>query len=441
MQNSIIKYGFMSPAEAKLSLRADMKRPEFRKVAIATFGNSKYYLKPDKFLAYLDKKHPEEVKQEGTEPLTTAWKGWTMLDAMASGYLSGDEAKRVLGGAWLELTPGGRGAVLMILDKTWRNGVTQTLINEVCPGTFRPVKLMLAHKLKDRLAHDEKQVAKGKPATLKWPMLATYKYDGFRGGYHYGNNVCYSRQGNAFPLTPELKMALAKLSEHLTEMYEVTGEDLPEWGGPLALDGELYEGTWKATAEARAVGYDHMVVFSTMFDDNVFGEGSLFTLDVEDFFDDVQKFVVENHLTRHISVPKYVKVDNPQEVQQAFSKAISEGFEGLIVRPYAHAWEPKRSYHWLKVKAEETEDLVITGWEMSEERSRNAGLIGSILVDREGVESGASGMSDDLRKRLTDMGEDIIGLLAEIQYHELTPDGKLRHAVIKKIRFDKGANS
>ena len=48
-----------------------------------------------------------------------------------------------------------------------------------------------------------------------------------------------------------------------------------------------------------------------------------------------------------------------------------------------------------------------------------------------------AGMSDALRSKLTAMGTDIIGLTAEINYHELTPDGKLRHGVVKKIRFDK----
>lgn len=429
MLNKILAYEWMTPTQAKTQLQTDMQAPEFRKVAMATFNDAKYFLKPAKFEEFLAKKWNGTLAETG-QPITTCWTGWDVLDRMAGGFLTGDAAKQVLADQYALLDPDARQVVLRVLDKTWRNGVTQTIINEAIPGTFRPVKLMLAHKLKDRVAHDEKQVAKGKPPTLQWPMLATFKYDGFRGAFHHGDQACYSRQGNKFPLTEGLQDALAKLGHWLGVNYDKDA--------PLALDGELFAGSWKATAEARADGYDHMVVFSTMFDDNIYGEGELLNLHVQDFFDDVQTFAVRNHLTRYLSVPKCRVVGDMGEVNQFFTEAIYENYEGLIVRPMDHVWESKRSYHWLKVKAEETEDLVITGWEMSEERSRNAGLIGSILVDREGVESGASGMSDDLRKRLTEMGDEIIGLIAEIQYHELTPDGKLRHAVIKKIRFDKG---
>ena len=174
-----------------------------------------------------------------------------------------------------------------------------------------------------------------------------------------------------------------------------------------------------------------------MLDDNIYGEGETFEYDVISLFDEVQRFAVANHLTRYLSVPKHAIVETPQDVEQYFQKAINEGFEGLVCRPLSHAWESKRSYLWLKVKAEETEDLKIVGWEMADDRSRHAGKIGALLVERNGVQSGASGMPDELRDKLTAMGTDIIGMTAEINYHELTPDGKLRHAVVKKIRFDK----
>lgn len=408
-----------------------MTCPLFRKVAVATFSDTKYFLKPEAFALHLSKRLPDPDK-EGSE-LTLEWTGWTVLEAMASGALSGNAAKEALALEYGELDLKGKHVVMMILDKTWRNGVTQNTINEAVPGTFRPAKFMLAHKMKDRLAHDAKQREKGKPETIQWPLLATFKYDGFRAAYHQGDQTGYSRKGNPFPLTPGLKDALRRLGWYLGS-YMWTGEG----GFPaLALDGELFAGDWKNTAEARATGYDHMVVFGTMFDDNIYGEGSPFAYDVLSFFEEVERFAREAGLTQYLSVPKCRVVNNPEEVDQFFKEAIYENFEGLVCRPLSHAWESKRSYLWLKVKAEETEDLKIVGWEMADDRSRNAGQIGSLLVTRNGVESGAAGMSDALRSKLTAMGTDIIGLTAEINYHELTPDGKLRHGVVKKIRFDK----
>lgn len=426
--SNLTQFQSMTPTEIVSQLQEEMKNPLFRKVAVATFSDTKYFLKPEAFRLHLSKKLPNP---ESVGPLTTEWAGWTVLDAMASGTLSGNAAKDALALEYDELDDDGQQIVMMILDKTWRNGVTQNTINEACPGTFRPAKFMLAHKMKDRLAHDARQREKGKPETIQWPLLATYKYDGFRAAFHQGDQTGYSRKGNPFPLSEGLKDALRKLGAHLAEHVWA------DKGQPLALDGELFAGTWKATAETRAVGYDHMVIFGVMRDDNIYGEGETFEYDVISLFEEVQRFAVANHLTRYLSVPKHAIVETPQDVERYFQKAINEGFEGLVCRPLSHAWESKRSYLWLKVKAEETEDLKIVGWEMADDRSRHAGKIGALLVERNGIQSGASGMPDELRDKLTAMGTDIIGLTAEINYHELTPDGKLRHAVVKKIRFDK----
>lgn len=103
------------------------------------------------------------MEVDALEPLTVSWPGWQILEAMASGDLSGDAAKVALATHFLPLYEEDRGVILCILDKTWRAGVTQDTINQAQPGTFRPAKLMLAHKLKERLEHDAKQLAKGKP--------------------------------------------------------------------------------------------------------------------------------------------------------------------------------------------------------------------------------------------------------------------------------------
>ena len=432
-------YHELTPTQVVEQLKNDLQDELFDKVAMATFGNQRFFLKPEKFEAFLkSKKAPSTPVDSKAEPLSASWPGWQVLDAMASGDLSGDAAKTELAKQYLALGAFDQEVILHVLDKTWRAGVTQDTINLARPGTFRPAKLMLAHKLKDRLEHDAKQLAKGKPATLQWPMVSTVKYDGFRSAFEQKTQRGLSREGNPFPLTEGLKAALRQLGERLKLIY---GLDFVP-----ALDGELFKGNWRDTAKARkeGLGYDHKIIFSAMHDDSIFGEYEGDTeVNVVDFFNAVDTSIHLLGLGDHLSIPEYRIVHSPEQEQAFFEEQLAKGLEGTINRPLVHGYESKRSYLWLKHKNEEREDLPITGIEYADERSRNAGLAGSVFVEREGLISGCHGMSDKIRKQVTELHESgqLAGLIAEVEYHELTPDGFLRHGVIKKIRFDKGVNS
>jgi len=438
MLQKINAYHHLTPTQVVEQLKTDLQDALFHKVAMATFGNQRFFLKPEKFEQFLASKKAPKVEVDALEPLTVSWPGWQVLEAMASGDLSGDAAKVALATHFLPLYEEDRGVILCILDKTWRAGVTQDTINQAQPGTFRPAKLMLAHKLKERLEHDAKQLAKGKAATVKWPMVSTVKYDGFRSAFEQRTGRGLSREANPFPLTEGLVSALRQLGEFLDTVYAL--------GYTPALDGELFKGNWRDTAKARKedLGYDHKIVFSMMHDDCIFGEYAGDTeFDVVEFFKLVDRFISDFGLQAHLSIPEYRIVHSPEQEQAFFEEQLAKGLEGTINRPLVHGYESKRSYLWLKHKNEEREDLPITGIEYADARSSNAGLAGSVNVMREGKVSGCHGMSDKIRKQVTELHESgqLAGLIAEVEYHELTPDGFLRHGVIKKIRFDKGVNS
>lgn len=97
---------------------------------MATFGNQRFFLKPEKFEQFLASKKAPKVEVDALEPLTVSWPGWQVLEAMASGDLSGDAAKVELATHFLPLYEEDRGVILCILDKTWRAGVTQDTINQ-----------------------------------------------------------------------------------------------------------------------------------------------------------------------------------------------------------------------------------------------------------------------------------------------------------------------
>ena len=87
----------------------------------------------------------------------------------------------------------------------------------------------------------------------------------------------------------------------------------------------------------------------------------------------------------------------------------------------------------MKIKAEETLDLYVTGWEPG--TGKYEGMIGALIVNHKGVPVNVgSGLSDTLRQE--DPAE-IVGRMIEVEYHEVTPDGSLRHPRFKRFRDDK----
>lgn len=436
MLDRIVGFNALTPTGVVERLREHLPDQLFLKVAIATFGPAKYFLKAEKFQAFLGSKKCSVDVVEQTESLTLDWPGWTTLQAMACGDLSGDAAKLELAKTYLPLTSDDREVVLKILDKTWRYGVTVDTINAARPGTFRPAKVMLAHKLLERIEHDKKQVEKGKPATIPWPLVATVKYDGYRAEFHQGTGEALSREANPFPLQPGLLSALQTLGRAVQEAYEL--DYVP------AFATELFNGNWRETAKARGTGYNYAVIIRPMHDDSIFGEYEGDTeIDILEFYRLLDQLIAELDLGEWLQRADFKVVETPEEEQAFFEEQIAKGLEGTICCPQVYSYESKRSYFWLKHKNNEREDLPIHGATMGDPRGKHAGLVGAVEVVRNGVVSGCHGMSDKVRAQVTELHESgqLAGLIAEVSYHELTPDGVLRHGTIKKIRFDKGVNS
>lgn len=394
-------------------LAADLGDPLFLKAAMATFWTEKYFLSAAQFKKLL------EQEPAGDKALDANADVWHALTLLASRTVTGQAGKDTLMAACRELNEDGREVVLMILDKTWRVGVTADTINLVRPGTFRPVKFMLAHNVLDRLE-------KGK---VTWPMLGTYKYDGYRQIYCTDTRRSLSRNGNQFPLTKALERSILLLSARLKE---VMGLDyLP------AIDGELFAGSWKATAEARSTGYDQLIVFGYLPSELIYG-GSSQPFNVEEFLDLVDELAFD---LEEISTPVRHLLRNEKEMEAFYQEALADNQEGLVLTSIVRPYESKRSYHWLKRKPAEPIDAVVTGAKPADERGKFAGLIGALEVEYQGQRSFVSGMTDPLRAELTELWKhgQLEGLVAELVIHELTPDGFLRHGRIKKIRADKPA--
>jgi len=145
-----------------------------------------------------------------------------------------------------------------------------------------------------------------------------------------------------------------------------------------------------------------------------------------------------------------------------WERACSEGWEGVIAKRRGSVYEHRRSPHWLKMKCEASQELVVGGF--TDPQGSRVGL-GALLVgyfeDDDFVFAGKIGtgfntkMLLDLRERLDRIEipaspfTKAIGLprirahwvtpeiVVQVAFIEWTVHGKLRHPRLLGIRFDK----
>lgn len=161
----------------------------------------------------------------------------------------------------------------------------------------------------------------------------------------------------------------------------------------------------------------------------------------------LKKFIKSNErvcLVRHTICHSHL------EILQAFHKAVSEGFEGVVVKPNSEYYAK-----WLKLKEQHTIDVVVLGIKKTDswrkERLAYTFLIGI-------YENGSFKRIGDVSSGLTLRERDVISscvselkqhenseyvllkpeIVFEVEYHQKTENG-LREPKIKRIRFDKNA--
>jgi bifunctional non-homologous end joining protein LigD len=152
------------------------------------------------------------------------------------------------------------------------------------------------------------------------------------------------------------------------------------------------------------------------------------------------------------------------EGPRPWERACSEGWEGVVAKRRDSLYEHRRSPHWLKMKCEETEELVVGGF--TEPRGKRMGLGALLLGYFEGddfvfagkVGTGfGSALLSELRRRCDALevakspftraaglprdGAHWVRpeLVVEVSFLEWTSNGKLRHPRFLRVRSDKAA--
>lgn len=366
---------------------------------------------------------------------------WDVLEALSTRKLTGNAAKLCVGELLAQMSPKSGELLWRIISKDLRAGFSESTVNKVIPGTIPTFDCMLAHPFEVSRIN-------------KWPVVAEPKLDGVRVlafvDLTEGPSVrFFSRSGKEFTTFDHLKPALIELIDAFRADLRENGDDydaeyfkyfierLDCEEFAVVFDGEIVSGSFnKTVSEVRRKDLQATDAIFNVFD---ILPMSLFSKDdkVPSKHTYVERRkVLEELLPKGKSgpvhlLPRYL-VSSEAEIHALYEAVRARGLEGLIIKTDSPYYR-RRNHAWMKIKAEETLDLLVTGWEPG--TGKYVGMIGALIVDHKGVPVNVgSGLSDDLRQENPD---EIVGRLIEVEYHEITPDGSLRHPRFKRFRDDK----
>ncbi len=335
----------------------------------------------------------------GAETLASTADIWvSILERLENGSLSGDAAKATVKGFIATLTAAEGEVFVKILKKDLRCGISATTINLAIPDFIPVFGAMLAK------SHD---------GIITEPMYMSLKLDGLRAIYQ--NSKLYTRNGHEINGVGHICEAL-----RLARIESVDGE--------LMIPGVDFQ-TGSGQIRSHKPSPDAVLhVFDTPICPLPFNKRLEELLWMQDAFKGMKNPCVK--------FVKHVIVRSQKRVDETFAKAMAGGYEGLVLKTKDHLYQTKRSGDWRKIKAIADTDVKTIGF--FEGQGKYEGSLGGIIVDYKGVEVRVGGgFSDEERGHIWNNQDEFLGLTAEVLYHEVTPDGSLRHPRLKTFRYDK----
>lgn len=378
----------------------------------------------DPFMRFGIAKVPERTTF-GAGYFTEGGDTWALLDSLASRELTGNAARDAVQKEVDRLGEPSSQLFKRILTKDLRAGFSESTINKAISGLVPTFDCMLAHK------YEESRIK-------SWPQVVETKLDGVRVlafiNLNNGTVFFYSRSGKEFFTFDHLK-------QPLLDMLNAAKSDDLEY--EVVLDGEIVSGSFnKTVSEVRRKDEQAVDAEFHIFD----------ILPMQTFRSDsksgckvagpyklrrkVLETVVKFATTEAIkTTPKYI-VNSQAEISVIYEKVRARGLEGLIVKDLDGLYHRRRNHGWMKIKNEESVDVPIVAVE--EGTGKYIGQLGALVVDVDGVRVNVgSGLSDEQRASFWEAKDELIGRLVEVEFHEKTPDGSLRHPRFVRFRDDK----
>lgn len=348
-----------------------------------------------------------------------------LLGQLKDRQLTGNNALKAIQ-AWRLKHPeeGNREVLRRILLKDLRCGVSSKTVEKVFPGLVPIYDCMLAHKYStdriEKLTSQLREETKNPNAVVE--LVAEPKFDGVRVNV-WDCDQTKSRNGKPLPA-----------SHYLARLLD---DELKEW----VLDSEVVTGHFQDTVGAvkkkNVDAADAVLMCFDLVPKKNFLNQETYQLKLLD-----RRRILREAIER-IGNPKIILAEQKlmhshEDVMAYYQECRDRGLEGLIVKPTHFPYEFKRSYGWLKIKDLNTVDLEVIRLEDGEDGKAYEGIVGSLICNYKGKEVRvSSGLSMEQRRHWKLYPGEIVGLVVELEYHEETRDGALRHGRFIKVRFDK----
>lgn len=375
----------------------------------------------------------------------------SLLNRLATRNLTGNAAEAEIDEVLNVLSKDGAELLFRIISKDLKCGIGEATINNAVPGLIPVFCVMRANKFEDK-------------RIKSWPVAVEPKLDGFRYTFicRNGNGGFFTRSGKRAPSVDHMVQPIIEVASKI--LRENASSDLANLifdntdGLCFVLDGEMLAGdAFNETSGAlRRASEEATKAQFHIFDLLSFAEFDAVGTVNRSYADRrklVENFIEVSNLTPHkeklTKTPRYL-ANNVDEVMGFYEKFQARGLEGAMVKLLEGGYDKKKSFGWLKIKAEESEDLPIVGAFPGEPNTKYANCLGGLIVLRDGVQVRVGGGFSDVEREevwqlwLHDapIGEDpiekkLLGRLIEVEYHEVTPDGSLRHPRFKCFRDDK----
>jgi len=303
-----------------------------------------------------------------------------------------------------------------IIAKTMDAGFSGSTVNKVWKKLIPTYPCLLANPYK------EKTIDK-----IVFPAYSQLKADGMRANAHITNgkvHIC-GRSGKTVDLLGELDADLLNLAKHT---------DHPEknfvFDGELVLvedDGTVMErkkGNGKLNKAIKGtIPQDEAARVRFRIWDIVGAEAFKAELDPMPYSERYK--IISDACGQAQGRFDLIETEEVADLEAAsthFEEMLERGEEGTILKNKDHVWENKRSKGLVKMKAEEDCDLEVIGYNPG--KGKFTGMVGSIICtssDRK-VEVSISGLTDALRKEITDNQSSWIGRIVEVRYNERISD-------------------
>lgn len=388
------------------------------------------YAENPRFNFYIKVGMPSSADQSGTNDISMST--FTQLDKLINREYTGNAARQFVAGMMTQLWPDAQVILARIINKDLRCNCGTSIANKVWDDLIPEYPVMLASK------GDAKSMKHLAKFENKAGFIVQKKCDGGRVIVTVSDagEVTYrSRNGNVLNLYGVFDNVFAKSKG-------------------MVFDGEVLVRTASGIAD-RKVG-------NGLYTKAV--RGTLSDVEVKSFCMEVWDIVPESEYNSGLGIKPYelrlealynagfnseivkvvdsLKVATLAECFAYYDTMRSEGEEGAIIKVADSLWEDKRSKGMVKLKADETADLICVGWEKG--TGKNANKIGNLILQTSDglLETGCgTGLSDADRERNP---EDYLGKIIETGYNEViaSKDPKkttksLFLPVFKQIRYDK----